>query len=196
MSLLNEAVLVLNRLWQPTAETSVQTALCDLYRGVVTAIDTEHMQPYRWDDWIKLPVRECDRSVRTIHGQIRVPVVISSVSYDKMPKKKPKLSKRNRRKAIGERDGYVCQYTGRHAPDGNVDHKVARSKGGPNTWENFLWSAKEVNAAKGNLSVEEFAKKTGLKPRKNPQAPKEQPACALIKPRQDRPEWNKFLIRH
>jgi 5-methylcytosine-specific restriction endonuclease McrA len=193
--MLQDKVLVLNRKWRPIEEMPVEKALCDIYRGAATAIDTEFMQALTWDEWTKLAIRNGDHSIQTVRGPVRVPTVVCKSSYEDMPDKTPKLSKRNRRKVIGDRDGKVCQYTGRFAPDGNIDHHVPRSKGGKNTWENMVWSAAEVNALKGDMTPEEFAKKHGLKLRKVPVKPKKQPAFMLIRPRQDKPDWDMFLMR-
>ena len=194
-NILNDSVLVLNRLWQAVEETDVQTALCDIYRGSATAIDPETLIPMSWEDWTQLPVRERDRSIMTTRGPVRIPTVICRMSFDKMPKRRPKLSKRNRRKAIGQRDQFICQYTGEYAPDGNVDHVDPKSRGGKSTWDNQVWSAKEINTMKRDMPLHEFERKTGHKLKKKPVAPKEMPACSLIRPRQDRPEWDRFLIR-
>jgi 5-methylcytosine-specific restriction endonuclease McrA len=45
---------------------------------------------------------------------------------------------------IRERDGNRCQYTGRCCTrtEGNLDHVVPRSRGGADTWENLVWSAR------------------------------------------------------
>jgi 5-methylcytosine-specific restriction endonuclease McrA len=84
-----------------------------------------------------------------VRGPVRIPTVICKSKYADMPDKTPKLSKRNRRKAIGDRDGKVCQYTGRYAPNGNIDHITPRSKGGKNTWENMVWSDADSERAQG-----------------------------------------------
>src|ERR1035441_6216875 len=83
-----------------------------------------------------------------VRGQIRVPTVIVAVNYAKVPKKRPKLCA----KAIRERDGNRCQYTGRllHPNEGSLDHVVPRSRGGKDAWENLVWSAKEVNQRKAD----------------------------------------------
>jgi 5-methylcytosine-specific restriction endonuclease McrA len=195
MNVLADKVLVVNRNWQAIHETSVEVALCDIVRGVATAIDTETMQPLQWDDWARLEIRPGDHAIRTVHGPVRVPTVVCKSSYDQMPKRTPKLSKRNRRKAIGERDNKTCQYTGQYAPDGNVDHYAPRSKGGSNAWDNLVWADKKINALKGDLTPEEFAHKTGLKLKKKPKAPPTMSACLLIKPRPDKPDWDLFLMR-
>jgi 5-methylcytosine-specific restriction endonuclease McrA len=192
---LTDKVLVLNKHWMPIEETSVSTALCDIVRGVATAIDTEFMLALPWSEWSKLAIRDGDHSISTVRGPIRVPTVICKASYADMPKKSPKLSKRNRRKVIGERDGRVCQITGVHAPDGNVDHWHPRSKGGANTYENMIWTDRKINALKGDMTPQEFMKKTGLKLLKSPKAPTRQAVCVLIKPRADKPDWDTFLMR-
>jgi 5-methylcytosine-specific restriction endonuclease McrA len=194
--MLQDKVLVLNRKWRPIEETTVEKALCDIVRGAATAINTEIMQAMTWNEWTSLAIRQGDHAIRTVKGAVRIPTVICKSSYQDMPDKTPKLSKRNRRKAIGERDGKVCQYTNQFDPDGNIDHIDPRSKGGDNSWENMVWSSREVNALKGNLTLEEFQRKyPQYKLRRRPAKPKKVPAFMLIRPRQDKPEWNMFLMR-
>jgi 5-methylcytosine-specific restriction endonuclease McrA len=195
-TMLQDKVLVLNRKWRPIEETTVMQAFCDIVRGSATAIDTEFMKACTWDDWKVLAIRDGDHQIATVNGAVRVPTVICKSSFADMPDKTPKLSKRNRRKVIGDRDGKVCQYTNRYDPDGNIDHIAPRSKGGANSWENMVWSSREVNALKGNMTVEEFQRKyPQYKLRRRPTTPKKQPAFMLIRPRQDKPDWDNFLIK-
>jgi 5-methylcytosine-specific restriction endonuclease McrA len=122
--------------------------------NVATALDikledggrAQALRPVTWDEWITLPVRDGDNAVRTARGAIRVPTVIVAVNFAKVPKKRPKLSAKN----IRERDGNRCQYTGRllHPDEGSLDHVVPRSRGGVDSWENLVWSAKDVNQRK------------------------------------------------
>lgn len=184
MNVLTRPVLVLNRNWQAINETTVETALTDCAKGARTAIDTSTMSPMRWEDWIRLPIRDGDEVIRTPKLQVRAPTVIVACNFDQMPKKRPKLG----RKGIGERDGYRCAYTGIHDPEGTLDHVMPRSRGGKDTWENLVWSAKAVNHAKGDRTPEE----AGLTLRIKPVAPKEVPVCARIRPRH--PDWVHFLV--
>jgi 5-methylcytosine-specific restriction endonuclease McrA len=188
-NVLRDQVLVLNRNWQAIDVITVETAFCNLVRGVATAIDTEAMRPVTWSEWMSLPVRETDKSIGTTHGHVRVPTVIACTSYDRMPKKSPKLNSANIRK----RDGGRCQYTNRLlAPhEGNLDHVVPKSRGGKDTWTNLVWSSKEINQKKGDKTPEE----AGLRLLRRPQAPREVPAMLLIEPRPDKPDWNTFLLR-
>jgi 5-methylcytosine-specific restriction endonuclease McrA len=125
--------------------------------------------------------------VQTVRGPIRVPTVIVAVNYAKVPKKRPKLCARS----IRERDGNRCQYSGRVlSPDeGSLDHVVPRSRGGKNSWDNLVWSSKEVNARKGNRLPHE----AGLKLLAIPRTPKELPASAAIRNAHGIAEWKLFV---
>ena len=135
----------------------------------------------------KTTVREGDHGLRTARGAIRVPIVIVAMNFAKVTKKRPKLSANN----IRERDGNRCQYTGRllHPTEGSLDHVVPRSRGGVDTWENLVWSAKEVNQRKADRLPHE----AGLKLLSVPRAPKELPVTALIRNAHGVAEWKLFL---
>lgn len=125
--------------------------------------------------------------MRTARGAIRVPTVIVAVNFAKVPKKRPKLCA----KTIRERDGNRCQYTGKllKPDEGSLDHVLPRSRGGADTWENLVWSSKEVNTRKGNRLPHE----AGLKLLSVPRAPKELPVSALIRNAHGVAEWKLFL---
>ena len=202
-------VLVLNRNWQAVNVRTPQEAFCMMAASVATALEIESevpnesesdsfctphspfctpkIRPVSWDEWITLPIRPQDNAVRTVRGPIRVPTVIVAVNYAKVPKKRPKLCAR----AIRERDGNRCQYTGRvlRPEEGSLDHIVPRSRGGKNAWENLVWAGKDVNARKGNRLPHE----AGLKLLSVPRAPKELPASAAIRNAHGIPEWRLFV---
>jgi 5-methylcytosine-specific restriction endonuclease McrA len=200
-------VLVLNRNWQAINIRTPADAFCQMATNVATALDiefdenpadaalrtphsplrTSHLRPVTWDEWITLPIRDGDNAVRTVRGAIRVPTVIVAVNFAKVPKKRPKLCART----IRERDGNRCQYTGAllRPEEGSLDHVVPRSRGGPDTWENLVWSSKQVNTRKGNRLPHE----AGLQLLKAPRAPKELPVSALIRNAHGVAEWKLFL---
>ncbi len=190
-NILNKAiVLVLNRNWQAINVRTPQEAFCMMATNVATALEIEgesHIRPVIWDEWITLPVRESDAAVQTVRGPIRVPTVIVAVNFAKVPKKRPKLCA----KTIRERDDNRCQYTGKLLkPDqGSLDHVLPRSRGGRDTWENLVWSSKEVNTRKANRLPHE----AGLKLLKQPRAPKELPVSALIRNAFEVADWQLFL---
>lgn len=194
--ILNKAiVLVLNRNWQAIGVRTPAEAFCQLATNVATALDievgdsarAEALRPVKWEEWITLPIRESDAFANTVRGPIRVPTVIVAVNYARVPMKRPKLSAR----AIRERDGNRCQYTGRalRVDEGNLDHVLPRSRGGRDTWENLVWASKDVNSRKGNRLPHE----AGLKLLSTPRAPKELPVTALIRNAHGIAEWKLFL---
>ncbi len=184
-------VLVLNRNWQAINIRTPADAFCQLATNVATALGGDNsahaLRPVTWDEWITLPIREGDNFVRTARGAIRVPTVIVAVNFAKAPKKRPKLNARN----IRERDGNRCQYTGRllHPDEGSLDHVVPRSRGGADTWENLVWSAKDVNQRKADRLPHE----AGLRLLAVPRAPKELPVTAHLRNAHGVAEWKLFL---
>jgi 5-methylcytosine-specific restriction endonuclease McrA len=196
MNMLNKAiVLVLNRNWQAINIRTPQDAFCQMATNAATGLDieigdgarAEALRPVTWEEWVTLPVRPQDNAVQTVRGAIRVPTVIVAVNFARVPKKRPKLCAKN----IRERDGNRCQYTGRllKPDEGSLDHVLPRSRGGMDTWENLVWSCKEVNTRKGNRLPHE----AGLKLLSVPRAPRELPVSALIRNAHDVAEWKLFL---
>jgi len=183
MDALNTKVLVINKHWQGVAETSAQEAICDIYRGASTAIDTERMLAVTWAEWATLPIRAGDVAVQSLRGPVRVPTVICKSKYASMPKRAPKWSKRG----VAKRDKRICQVSGKFAPDGNIDHVYARKHGGRDEWGNTVWMCRDLNAKKGHKSLEEM----GWKLLRRPEKPKEEPMNRLIEPRH--PDWRNFL---
>jgi 5-methylcytosine-specific restriction endonuclease McrA len=184
-------VLVLNRNWQAIDVKTPAQAFCMMANGNATALDivaAGEMRPVRWNEWLGLAVREEDHAVRTVRGLVRVPTVLVLARYNKVPKRRPKLSA----KGIWERDGGKCQYTGRKlAPhEGNIDHVLPRSRGGQTTWENCVLADKKVNSLKGNRLPEEL----GLQLKKMPQIPRELPVTYFIRNAHNVADWEHFLV--
>ena len=183
-------VFVLNRNWQAINIRTPADAFCQMVTQVATALDIvgeEQIRPVTWAEWITLPIRDGDHAVRTVRGEIRVPAVIVAVNYAKVPKQRPRLCARS----IRERDGNRCQYTGRvlHPDEGSLDHVVPRSRGGADSWENLVWSAKDVNQRKADRLPHE----AGLRLLTIPRAPKELPATAFIRNSHGIAAWKLFL---
>jgi 5-methylcytosine-specific restriction endonuclease McrA len=196
MNILNKnTVLVLNRNWQAINIRTPQEVFCQMATNVATALDIElgddgqaqNLRPVTWDEWITLPIRPQDNAVHTARKVIRVPTVVVAVNFAKVPKRRPKLCAR----AIRERDGNRCQYSGRllRPDEGSLDHVVPRSRGGADTWENLVWSAKEVNQRKADRLPHE----AGLRLLTVPRAPRELPVTAHIRNVHSVAEWNLFL---
>jgi 5-methylcytosine-specific restriction endonuclease McrA len=188
--LTKSTVLVLNRHWQAIDSKTPIEAFGMMAAGNATALDIHgegDMRPVTWEEWLTLPVREGDNSIGTVHRPVRVPSVLVLARFDKVPKRRPKFCA----KAIWERDGGVCQYTGRKLKpsEGNIDHIVPISRGGASTWENCVLADRKINSRKGNKLPEE----AGLKLLRRPFVPRELPVTHLIKNHHKVRDWEVFL---
>jgi hypothetical protein len=175
-------VLSLNKSWQPIGSMTVRKAIVAMSGGLegnhpaygmdISMADEDTLEsaiPVAWDDWVKLPVRSHDLSISTPHGPVRAPTVIICQNYNKVPQKAPRLCP----SAIWQRDGGVCQYSGRRLSksEGNIDHVLPRSLGGRDSWENLVLSHKEINFLKGNKTNREAGLKLARKPKAPPSVP-------------------------
>ena len=207
MNVINQPVLCLNNLWQALNTKTVKEALISMLGGVdgnnppALAIDMnfrvdengsvdwdnpEYVQPVDWETWKNLPIRDYDLAIHTSNMTIRAPRVIIQPNYSKMPVVTPRPTK----ESIRNRDGGVCQYTGRQISwkDGNIDHVIPRTKGGKNTFENMVWCHKEINSKKGDKTPEQ----AGLKLIRKPKAPRAVPVSSTIQIAHH-PSWIHFL---
>ena len=183
-------VLVLNRCWQAVAAVTPREALCQMATDAATGLDVGAdgtMSPVRWSDWLDLPVREGDFSVGTAHGAVRVPEVLVLLRFAKVPMVRPRFSLRG----LYERDGGLCQYTGRPlAPgEGNIDHVVPRSRGGRTSWDNCVLADRKVNHRKADRTPAE----AGLKLLKRPREPRALPVTVTLKNPHGIKAWEPFL---
>lgn len=157
--MINSAVLVLNRYYQPVHVTSVKRAFSLLYQGVAKAIDAQY-RLYEFDDWAALSAtQDC---ITTINRTIRVPRVLVLSAYDHLPRGRVRFSRLN----IYARDNDTCQYCGKSLPrsDLNLDHVMPRSQGGKTTWENVVCSCVPCNLKKGGRTPEQADMKLLKKP--------------------------------
>jgi 5-methylcytosine-specific restriction endonuclease McrA len=182
-------VLVLNRHWQAIHVKTPAEAFCMMASDAATALDISegNFMPTKWSDWLALSVRDCDQAVKTPRALVRVPTVIIAVNYARVPLRRPRFGARG----VWERDGGVCQYTGRKlAPkEGNIDHVVPRSRGGKTAWENCVLAHREINSRKADRLPQE----AGLRLRKQPAAPRALPASAFIRNHHSVADWEHFL---
>ena len=184
-------VLVLNRAWQAIHVKTPAEAFCMMASGAASGLDIGAdgaMTPVLWADWLALTVREQDRAVRTVRGELRVPTVVVAANYARVPMRRRAFSGR----ALWERDGGVCQYTGQRLKvgEGNIDHVVPRSRGGRTDWENCVLAHREVNSRKANKTPAE----AGLTLLRKPAVPKTLPATVLIRTTHGVRDWENFLV--
>lgn len=143
--MLNSAVLVLNRHYQPVHVTNVRRAFSLLYQGLARAIDSQ-FRLYDFDSWAALSAEGPD-SVNTVSRALKIPRVVVLSAYEHIPKGRVRFSRLN----IYARDDDTCQYCGRQLrrSELNLDHVVPRSHGGKTSWENIVCSCIECNLKKG-----------------------------------------------
>ena len=202
--------LNLNAQWQPVGFKTVKDAIIALCASDADgkdnslALDIDYnildngepdlsepkaMTPVSWNDWLSLPIRSWDLTISSPSMTIRVPTVIISANFSKMPVKhfKGKPSK----DAIYNRDKGTCQYTGKKIDRNHatVDHVIPRSRGGEDSWTNLVLCSKDVNTKKGNKLNSEI----GLQLLKNPLAPQPVPVYSLIREAKH-VDWKHFLI--
>lgn len=157
--MIESAVLVLNRNYQPVHVTSVKRAFSLLYQGVAKAIDAQY-KLYEFEDWAALSATgDC---ITTVHRSIRVPRVLVLSAYEYLPKGRVRFSRLN----IYARDHDTCQYCGRTLPRSelNLDHVNPRCEGGKTTWENVVCSCVPCNLRKGGRTPEHAGMKLLRKP--------------------------------
>lgn len=199
-----EIVLKLNKHWVVVDTAIVGDALIDLCAGLNSyAVDIDYelnedgspdrsrpkpLRPVAWEEWITLPVRDWDFSIRSPNMVIRVPTVLIAKNYEDIPK--VRFGKNPSSEQIRMRDNNRCQYTGRKLKrgEGSLDHVVPESRGGKNTWENLVYACKEVNTKKGN----KLNKEAGLKLLREPRKPEPIYRYKLITDARH-PDWRLFL---
>lgn len=189
---LNQQVLVLNRLWQAVNVCSVRRALTLLFEGhaqVVVSANDGAFHTFDFNQWRNFSAGEPqdDDSVHTISFKIRVPRVILLLVFDRLPKKEVKFTRHN----IFERDRNTCQYCGKtlDRKDLNLDHVIPRDRGGPTTWENIVCSCIPCNTLKANRTPPE----AGLRLIRKPKRPKWRPFIQVNLGAPVHDSWKHFL---
>lgn len=91
------------------------------------------------------------------------------------------------RRAVFLRDNGVCQYCSQ--PAENVDHVVARSRGGAHTWENVVACCRRCNLRKGDRTPAE----AGLMLLSRPRAPRRHGWILVGMGMRPDPAWHQYL---
>lgn len=170
---LDQQVLVLNRLWQPVNLCSARRAFSLLFLGHAEAVHTDPDRMFETHDagsWLEISKNyDGPDLVHTVSTSYRVPAIIVATRYDRLPRQEVKFSRQN----VFLRDGHTCQYCGEtHEPKKlNLDHVVPRDKGGKTTWENIVCSCIRCNTRKANKLPAE----ANMFPLKEPRPPKWRP---------------------
>ncbi|MBE2215053.1 MAG: HNH endonuclease [Opitutaceae bacterium] len=192
-AVLDQPVLVLNRLWQAVNVVGARRAFSLVARGhaSVVHLDDDDYRTFSMLDWIDFsvsnpPLDEME-IVHTPRHRIRVPRVILLSIFDKLPRKELKLTRNN----VFERDSDRCQYCGHifDRKDLNLDHVIPRHYGGKTTWENVVCSCIKCNTRKANRLPHE----AGMRLVRKPVRPKWRPVISLVVGRPGSEHWKHFL---
>jgi 5-methylcytosine-specific restriction endonuclease McrA len=134
-------------------------------------------------------VRPWDLVIHTSKMAIRVPTVVITKNYNKMPMKR--YRGKPTKEALFYRDNGKDIYTGEELDydEATIDHIFPISRGGKDIFENTGLTSKNINNKKGNRLNHEV----GLKPRFRPTAPKEVPIWKTIR-KIRHADW-KFFIK-
>lgn len=164
---LDQPVLVLNRLWQAVNICSARRALSMLFEGNAQVVHSEegNFNTFSFNEWADFseqePGLEC---INGVSIKLRLPKVILLMVYDRMPRKEVKFTRHN----IFQRDKNICQYCGEKfdTRDLNLDHVIPRQHNGPTTWENIVCSCIPCNSRKSNKTPEQAGMNLIRQPRK------------------------------
>jgi 5-methylcytosine-specific restriction endonuclease McrA len=147
--------VVLNASYEPLSIVSAKRALILIFEGKAVVVE-EHPE----------------LTVRSPSTTVRVPVMVALKEFVKARRvfhSPAALTQRN----LFVRDGYTCQYCGRHKSQLRAtesltrDHIHPESKGGKNTWENLVTACSTCNNKKADIDLED----TNLKLLKKPVTP-------------------------
>jgi 5-methylcytosine-specific restriction endonuclease McrA len=190
-SMLNQHVLVLNRLWQAVNVCTVRRALTLLFQGHAQAVLSDEdgsFRTFNFNQWYDFSLQEPHpESISTISFRIRIPRVILLAVFDRLPKKEVKFTRHN----IFERDKNTCQYCGEtfDRKDLNLDHVIPRDRGGPTIWENIVCSCIECNTLKANRTPQE----AGMHLIRKPKRPKWRPFVQINLSLHQHDSWKHFI---
>jgi len=102
--MVHSAVLVLNKSFLPVQITTVRRAFCLLYAGMAKAVNSQY-ETFDFESWQQLRVQVNEEGFGLVDRMIKVPRVILLIAYDRVPKRRIRISRHN----IFARDKNTCQ---------------------------------------------------------------------------------------
>jgi len=189
-NVLNESVLVLNRLWQAVNVCTAERAFTLLYMGHAEVVveNAGVFRTFDFGEWRDFTSDHTgDDVVRTVSFKVQIPRVILLLFFDHLPHKEVKFTRHN----IFERDRNTCQYCGKlfDRRDLNLDHIIPREQGGGTNWENIVCACIRCNTRKANRTPVE----AGMRLLKKPKRPKWRPFVNVTLTNVAHDSWKHFL---
>jgi 5-methylcytosine-specific restriction endonuclease McrA len=192
---LNSSVLVLNRQYMAVHVVDVRRAFGLLIRELAEVIHIEDGQyaNYDFESWreiseLRASFKEPHEDwIRSVNFEIQVPRVLRLLYYDRVPKQRVRLNRRN----LFARDANRCQYCGQSfvTSELSIDHVVPSCRGGETTWENVVCACVKCNVRKGGRTPHE----AGMKLYRAPVRPKRSPLLAIKLGNPKYASWKTFL---
>ena len=192
---LNSSVLVLNRQYMAVHVVNVRRAFCLLLNELAEVIHIEDGQygNYDFQSWREISEMHAEFKephedwIRSVNFEVRVPRVLRLLYYDRLPKQRVRLNRRN----IFARDANQCQYCGKKFPTSelSLDHILPTCRGGTTTWENLVCACVKCNVRKGGR----LPKEAGMKLIRPPVRPKRSPLLTIKLGNPKYSSWKTFL---
>jgi 5-methylcytosine-specific restriction endonuclease McrA len=192
---LDAKVLVLNRYYAAVRVITARRALCLLFKehAEVICVEDGHYLTYAFDAWLEIAdlqwelERERHDWVHAVTCVVAVPRVIRLFSYDRIPRERVRLTRRN----LFARERNQCMYCGTHvsASELTIDHVIPRSRGGEDSWENLVAACRACNARKGGRTPDE----AGMTLQRQPRAPRRNPSISTRLGSDRYASWRPFL---
>jgi len=119
------------------------------------------------DEKAEILEQDAQRAFRTVRTEHPCPLVIRLVRYVQVPRR---FRRQVTNTFLFARDGYACQYCGRHKRElrGREfltrDHVLPISRGGGNSWENVVTACSSCNHRKGNRLPREAGLRLATRP--------------------------------
>jgi 5-methylcytosine-specific restriction endonuclease McrA len=194
-SALETSVLVLNRLFMAVRVVRARTAFVLLWKKAaeVVSVEDESFNCYDFSSWADVSAYrrqfqpEAHEWVSTVRLELAVPRVIRLLTYDRVPRTRVRLNRRN----LFARDANHCQYCGRRfkTTDLSIDHVVPRSRGGRTAWPNVVCACLKCNVKKGGRTPAE----AGMRLIHPPREPRFSPVISLHVGNEKYRSWKQFL---
>ena len=192
---LNASVLVLNRQYMAVHVVNVRRAFGLLLNQLAEVIHFEDGQyaNYDFQSWreiseLKAHFKEPhDDWIRSVNFEVCVPRVLRLLHYDRLPKQRVRLNRRN----IFARDANICQYCGNRFPTNelSLDHILPTCMGGEASWENLVCACVKCNVRKGGRTP----KQAGMKLIRKPTMPRRSPMLTVKLGNPKYASWKTFV---